>query len=439
MAGVVCTLLMSALLSACGGAEQQNAGPVGGQDNTARDSLSARGDLPLLMRQPVPVSDAVQDSVFDAAARAAWAFVERQRVASTGLIAAQPDWAYPTIWDLGSALGAIHSARQLGYIDDAGYRSRVQPLLETLESVRLYDGVAYGRNYAAETGELVDESGKVSRNGTGYSALDLGRLLVWLKIVAETDPELADAAQAVAERIDQERVLDEGYMYGEQIMRPGEAAERYQEGRLGYEQYAAQGFELWGMEAEEAAELGENLQEATVLGRPVAGDRRGLDRLTSEPFVLLGMELGFDNGMRRVAEQTLAAQAERHAQSGQITIVSEDALAVEPHYFYYYCVYCDGEPFVINVHTPGLQLDAPRWVSTKAAFGWHALMPSAYTWQAVEHVQGAYDPKAGWASGVFEETGASTETYTLNTAGVILEAAAYRRLQQSFYGASTGR
>ena len=120
-------------------------------------------------------------------------------------------------------------------------------------------------------------------------------------------------------------------------------------------------------------------------------------------------------------------------------MASEDAINRGPYYFYYYCVYCDGKPFVINVHTPGLTLDAPRWVSTKAAFGWHALMPSAYTWQAVEHVQGARDPKAGWASGVFEETGASTETYTLNTAAVILEAAAYRRLQQPFYGASTGR
>lgn len=415
-------------LAACGAGDPQQGGPAAGADSAVPAAdLTNRTDLPELMRAGAPVSDAVQDSVFDAAARTAWGFIERHRDATTGLVAAQPDFAYPTVWDIGSTLGAFYSARELGFIDDAGYRARVAPLLETLRGVRLYEGAAYGRNYEASTGELVDDRQRASENGTGYSALDLGRLLIWLRIVADSDPALADAAQAVAERIDEDRVIDEGYLHGEQIDAATGRAERFQEGRVGYEQYAARGFQLWGMEADEAVNPRLNVAPATVLDRQVPGDRRGLDRLTSEPFVLLGLELGLNGDMRSLAEQTLAVQAERHARTNQITVVSEDGVSIEPHYFYYYCVYCDGEPFVINVHTPGLQLDQPRWVSTKAAFGWHALMPSAYTWRALEYVQPAHHSEQGWASGVYEEDGGSTETFTLNTAAVVLESAAYRK------------
>ena len=111
--------------------------------------------------------------------------------------------------------------------------------------------------------------------------------------------------------------------------------------------------------------------------------------------------------------------------------MSEDAINVAPYYFYYYCVYCSGEPFTINVHRPGTSLDEPRWISTKAAFGWHALLPNAYTWSGVEAVQPALAAE-GWSSGVYEGTGESTGTLTLNTAAVIMESALYRRLGRPF-------
>jgi len=81
----------------------------------------------------------------------------------------------------------------------------------------------------------------------------------------------------------------------------------------------------------------------------------------------------------------------------------------------------------VNVHTPGVELDAPRWLSTKAAFAWYALLPSKYTRDALTAVQGALDPSRGWATGVYEGSNQSTATYSLNTAAIILETAAYRK------------
>ena len=397
---------------------------------TAEVAAQSAPFAPASMAAPVPAGSP-EDSIYQHAALAAWRFLDSHHAPATGLIAAQPTWAYPTVWDIGSTLGAYFSANRLGFLEDAEYERRVRALLGTMLQARLYEGIAYGRNYDYRTGELVGNDQEPSENGTGYSAIDQGRLLVWLRIIALDLPDVADEAAQVAARLDESRILMDGYMHGKSVTDAGELLE-FQEGRIGYEQYSATGFGLWDMRAERALRLEENAVPATVLGVPITGDRRGLDRLTSEPLILAGMELGWSAGLRELALQTLAAQVRRHEETGQITIASEDAVGVPPHYFYYYCVYCSGEPFTINVHAPGTSLDEPRWISTKSAFAWHALLPSQYTWSAVEAVLPALDPSAGWASGVFEGSGESTATPNLNTSAVILESALYRQLRRPF-------
>lgn len=425
------TLLAVAAVAAattlqCGAADDEHQiMPASASSASAAEKIPSYA--PAILRQPVPVARATEDQLFNEAARAAWAQVNRHYQPSTGLAYAQPTWAYPTPWDIASSLAAYYSARGLGLISDAEYKNRASRLLETMKKARLYNGVAYGRNYDATSGELVGPDQKPHPNGTGFSAMDLGRLLVVLAIVAKHDPELAEAARAVASRLDAKYIVRDGYLIGTEVNPKSRKPEEYQEGRLGYEQYAATGFAFWNMRAAGALSGRANAKKARVLGIPITADKRGLDRMTSEPFIMHGLEIGWDADMREMAWQTLSAQAARFARTGQITIVSEDAINQAPHYFYYYCVYCSGKPFVINVHTPGLNLNAPRWVSTKAAFGWHALLPNKYTWQAVEAVRPALSAQSGWASGVFEGSKKSTETFSLNTAAIILEAALYRK------------
>jgi hypothetical protein len=145
----------------------------------------------------------------------------------------------------------------------------------------------------------------------------------------------------------------------------------------------------------------------------------------SEPFVLLGLELGLPSDMKALGEAVLKAQEARFEKTGLVTMVSEDAVPVAPHYFYYYCVLANGKPFVVDLVIPGKALDSPRWVSTKAAFGWHAIMPSDYTKRALDKVAATKTAK-GWASGVYESNGKSTGALDINTAAVVLETAAYQ-------------
>jgi hypothetical protein len=408
----------------CGSADADQQAGTSGVPTAATNEIPAYA--PKALRAPVSADAATQDRLFDQAARAAWAQVNANYRPATGLTDAQPTWAFPTAWDIASALASYYSARGLGFITDEEYKTRARRLLGTMSKARLYNGIAYGRNYDAKTGELVGPDQKPHANGTGYSAMDLGRLLVILGVVAKQDPDLAEAARAVATRINGQRVMRNGYLQGTELNKAGKP-ESYQEGRLGYEQYASSGFALWNMRPTAALSIRSNAAKANVLGIPITADKRGLDRLTSEPFIMHGLELGWTPEMREMAWQTLSAQAARYESTGQLTMVSEDAINQAPHYFYYYCVYCSGKPFVINIHTPGVNLAEPRWLSSKAAFAWHALLPSDYTWRTTQAVLPALNPKSGWASGVFEQSKKSTETYSLNTAALILEAALYRK------------
>jgi hypothetical protein len=410
-------------------APQADANQVGESTTVSLSSTSEQipSYAPAILRAPAPSTPANETQLFADAARAAWALIDKHYYPATGLVSAQPTWAYPTAWDIASTLAAYYSARGLGLLSDAEYKRRASLLLATMKKARLHNGIAYGRNYDAKTGELVGPNQKPHANGTGYSAIDIGRLLVVLAIVAKQDPELAEAARAVATRVDAARALKNGYMMGTELHKKTGQPVVYQEGRLGYEQYAATGFALWDMKPAAALNAKSNTKKADVLGIPISADKRGLDRLTSEPFILHGLELGWDPAMRELAWQTLSAQAARFDKTGHVTMASEDAINRAPYFFYYYCVYCSGKPFVINVHSPTVQLDAPRWISTKAAFGWHALLPSKYTWQAIEAVRPALHPQLGWASGIYEDSRKSTATYSLNTAAVILESALYRK------------
>jgi hypothetical protein len=374
---------------------------------------------------PPPVSDAAQREFLLASARSAWAFVRRNYHSSTGFVGATDVYQFVTMWDVGSILGAYLAARELGFITPDDYRNRVSRVLRSLASARLHDGAAFNRLYAAASGLMVGRNHRPSTRGHGWSATDLGRLLLWLKIVATHDREHEAIARRIVARLDVDRLVRDGYLRGEELT-PRGRRRVFQEGRIGYEQYAAAGFALWGIRADAALDLHANSTPLTVLGQSVLGDRRGDDLLTSEPLVMLGLELGWPSAdWERLARAVLAAQEERHRRTGLVTIVSEDAVPRPPAYFYYYLLHHNGQDFVVVTPSHDLVPWNLRWVSAKAAFAWHALFPSAYTWLALQTVKGAESPNIGWSAGVYERSRVRVQSNNLNTAAVILESAAY--------------
>lgn len=362
-----------------------------------------------------------QRQLFLDAAREAWIYVDRHIQPGTGFVAPLTSYPFATIWDIGSSFAAFYSAWQLGLINEAGYETRTRAALTTLSRIRLYEGHVFNKAYDTRSGGMLDAHGHPGQ-GLGWSSTDLGRLLLWLKIVAERSPSLREQADAVVRRNDFSGVVRDGYLWGEDFNGKGGTRHTYQEGRIGYEQYAAHGFAVWGLPVNHALSLTENAMPITIMGQELPADLRRWDRLTNEPFLLLGLEVGWDREMAALVKRLLLAQQARYRQTGLVTVAGEDAIDRPPHFFYYYCVFTNGKAFGVDVQDRSAAVDGPRWVSAKSVFALNALMPNGYTNIAMQKIMKAAG-SAGWGSGVFEESGESTENVNINTVAVILTAA----------------
>jgi hypothetical protein len=379
--------------------------------------------------EPEPARPHADVALFTDAARAAWSYAEREYHPRSGLTNSVIDYPYATVWDIASGLSAMYCAHELGFIPTAEYDARMRRALLTLAETRIFEGVAFNKNYSTRTGAIAgrdDRDTQSGERGYGWSATDVGRLLVWLKIIAVNQPRHAADARRVVARMRLGEIVRDGYLFGTDVGADG-VTQRYQEGRLGYEQYAARGFELWGFRAERALRLRENTLPITVLGVPLLADRRGDDFLTSEPFILTGLEVGWNPETAGLARRVLQVQEERFKQTGQVTFVSEDHIPRAPFYFYYYAINFHGAAFTVGAQGVTTGLDEPRWISAKAAFAWHALVPGPYTRRGVDAVGPARDPLRGWSSGVYEGSGAPTGSENINTAAVLLQSAVYSR------------
>ena len=375
---------------------------------------------------PPTATPAEQRAFMIRSARAGWSYVSRE-VTPIGYVGATKNYQFLTVWDMASGLAAAYSARELGFISPAQYRKFADRTLRSIEKAPLYDNAAFNRMYSAQTGAMVDSKAQPTTIGMGWSALDHGRLFVWLKLVGNDDPAFAARTQAIVTRLNMARLVKDGYMQGEEISAKTNEHRAYQEGRVGYEQYAAEGFALWGAKVDSALDFSVNGKPVVVNGQTIITDARGSDVMTSEPFVMMGLELGWKNETwRNLSLAVLAAQEARFTETGIVTMVSEDAIPVPPAYFYYYLLYHDGKPFVVTTVSGATSDSFPRWVSAKAAFGYHALAPSKYTWQALQTVKYG-GSTSGWTAGVFEGTKSSTKTFNLNTAAIVLESAAYMK------------
>src|SRR3954469_2535898 len=361
------------------------------------------------------------------AARTSWNFVNRITEPSTGLARAHANYANVTLWDIAGVIAANYVARDLGFIDDATYDSHISRILSTLSTVDLFDKAAFNRIYDAKTGRMIDNASRVSTVGAGFSSVDIGRLLVWLRIISWKDPKYAPLATQVVRRLDMRKLLDDGFLRGVDVDPRTRSRKEFQETEIGYQQYALSGFSMWGARVNAGGlDVRKNVSTVNVSGIHVLTDSRGNDRVMSEPYIMIGLELGYRSpALRAQAEQVLAAQAARYQKTGIVTAVTEDAVPDPPYYFYYYSVWHNGRPFIIEGPGENKQVNRPRWVSSKAAFGWNAVLPNAYTQLLLRTVQPAGTP-SGWGSGVYEGTQRPTGVPSLNTAALIMESAYFK-------------
>lgn len=375
-------------------------------------------------------------------ARIAWKYFENNTQSATGLVNAVDGYPSTTMWDTASYLGALVAARELGIIDKTAFDRRLTAAVATLGRMPLFRDQLPNKAYDTTKVIMVDYGNKPGENGV--SALDIGRLLIVLSMLRERYPEHGNAIDRVVLRWDFRTVVDNcGTLFGA-LVRPDKSVQYVQEGRLGYEEYAAAGYELWGFNTCLAAKP-EPYAVVPIYCVNVPYDSRDPrefsqhNYVVAESYVLDGIELGWDLALDRTsaddvhthpwmeefAHRVYQAQENRHRATGKLTARSEHQLDRDP-YFVYDTVYSDGYAWNTITDT-GKYMPQFAAISLKAALGMWALWKSPYTDLLFEAIVTQNDPAKGYYEGVLENGQGPIKTFTANNNGIMLEALAFKQ------------
>lgn len=365
-----------------------------------------------------------------AVAKKAWSYFEKNMNPETGLVNSADQFASVTLWDQSAAMAALVSAKELDLVPEPEFKETMGTMLTTLAKLELYKGELPNKVYNSQTLMPVNYGQLDKREEIGWSAIDLGRIALWLKIIAAKYPEFKPQTEAVWKAWNVQRLTKGGQMYGTSIK---DGQEQYnQEGRLGYEDYAAYGLKLWGLKVDKALDYENKSAFVELYGQSIPFDVRDRENseannyVLSEPFFLDGIETGFKALPKAYADRMLAAQEARYKATQQLTAITEDNLDREP-YFVYNTLYVNGKPWA-TISDSGENYNHLRFLSTKAAIGWHVLYNSDYTKKLFAFVQKKVGSEKGWYSGFYETLNEPNAVLTANNNGIILECLLFKKV-----------
>lgn len=365
-----------------------------------------------------------------AVAKTAWKYFAANWNESTGLVNSADKFPSVTLWDQGAGIAALVAAKELKIIENQEFETKLDKMLENLAKLELYNDELPNKVYNAQTLIPVNYGGLEKKETIGWSAIDLGRIAIWLKIISTKYPEYKNQANAVWQAWDVERLTKDGDMYGTSI---SNGAEQYnQEGRLGYENYAAFGLKLWGLKVDKALDYEDKTAFVNLYDVGIPYDLRDAQNsgannyVLSEPFFLDGIETGFQALPKAYSDRILAAQEARYKSTKQLTAITEDNLDRDPR-FVYNTLFANGKPWSTITDT-GKNYNHYRFLSAKAAIGWHVLYNTEYTNKLFDFVVENLESETGWYNGYYETLQEPNDVLTANNNGVILESLLYKQI-----------
>ena len=365
-------------------------------------------------------------------ARTAWRYVENNADPETGLAGGSDRSTVFTVSNMADHLAAIVCAHELDVIDAREFDQRLSRVLGFLGGMDLSGGLLPNKAYHALTGKPVNFEGRQA--DMGWSAIDIGRLLIWLKITGQRYPQFQEYADKAVLRWNFCQVINEcGTLYG--ATRNNSQLNRYQEGRFGYEQLAAAGYAAWGFTASDAASF-KNTHIVRVDGvdllQDVRDDRSGVPSpVLSMPFMLMGIELGWtvpgsphSGLLREQAQRLYRAQEQRWRREKQLTARS-DWQSRDAPWVVLDSVFAAGYAWN-TVGGDNKEYENLALVNTRAAFALAALWPGEYAERLIEGVRFLFDPDRGWYEGRLEAGGGPLANITLATNAAVLEVLLYQ-------------
>lgn len=367
----------------------------------------------------------------DARARAAWAYFRASRSGKTGMVEAISGAGFTTPSAIGDQIAATIVAERLRIIDQREFDDTISATLAFLVSMPLSNGEMPARFYSTREGGFIDPP--TAGSDPGWSAVDSGRLLVWLRVLAQQYPVYEPfVAKAVARWHTCRAIDDTGRL--RRALPSAQGFVNAPDTGTGYADYAAQGFRAWG---ETVTPPVTQPAGATVSVEGIDFALAGTEPLQSVPLGLLAVEFGWKTPQgatlareRALEQQLWEAQTARWKRTG-IATARGDFRRITAPYALMDAVLGAGYPWSTtdqsNKAYPELAL-----VSTRAATLLGALHDGDHAKRLTKTVDTLYDPGAGWYEGRYEATGSYEWTRTSATNAAVLETLLYRHVGPLF-------
>ncbi len=362
----------------------------------------------------------------------AWKYFENNYQENTGLFNSVDKYPATTLWDISSSLHALMSAYDIGLIEKEEFNTKISKVLKSLASMSLYKDKLPNKVYSTLTLDMVDYSNHTTLDGIGWSAMDIGRLFSVFYRIRKFYPEFTNQVNNVVKRWDISMVLkDDATLHGIGFNFKDKRSKIVQEGKLGYEEYTAKGYIYNGFDATESYKYTDFLKFEEIYGIQLGTDTREVKQhlaynfILSEPYILDGIEYGWDINSKELAYRVYEVQKKRAKITGLPVAVSEDHVDKAP-YFVYNTIYVNGDKWVCLAESGDDATDFKSF-STKAAFAWATLYDDDYSKVLLKNLQGLNNKQKGWYAGKYDKNGEINKALTANTNGIILECLSYKK------------
>ena len=363
-------------------------------------------------------------------AKTAWKYFDNN-TQDNGLVNSVHNYTAATLWDTASYLLALISAYELKLIPKNDFDQRSRLVLETLAGLPLFEDKLPNKSYSTLSASMTTYTNQQTERGVGWSAIDIGRIMVPFNVYVWRYPEFTPLVEKVLLQWQLDALVKDAELIGADVDEQGNTL-YLQEGRLGYEEYAAKSLLLNGIDLSEALDYSRHFEYVDIDGVRVGTDLRTPDQfdalnfVVSEPYVLDGLEFGWDRYSRSLSYRVYQAQEARYKKTGIMTAVSEDNIDQAP-YFVYNTVFADGKAWNA-VTEKGEDASEFRSLSSKASIGLYALYDTDYTQKLFNRISDNYSSDNGWYAGIYEASGKSNKALTANTNAIVLEALRYIQL-----------
>ena len=363
-------------------------------------------------------------------AKIAWKYFQNNFHDSTGFVNGTNINSAITLKDMTSYLMGMISAYEINIIDSTELDLRLTFFLKSLATIQLYDGKLPNKIYSSATLQMLDNRNRITKKGVGWSSLDIGRFFSFVNKIMIDYPQYQPMLKRAMGKWNLENMISNGCLYGMANSRNERKPRVTQEGRLGYEEYCCKGLLMAGYDVTEAFSYTDFIKFIKIYKNEIAVDTRKMKNppdynyILSEPYILDGIEYGWDVNSKELAYRIFKVQKERYLETNIITAVCADYIDTPP-YFVYNTVYADDNTWSC-IGKNGDNKEDLKSISTKAAFGWYVLFEDEYSDLLLATVKNLYDAEKGWYAGKYEKTGRTNKALTANTNGMILEALNYK-------------